>query len=851
MAAANYSKEAMDDFINRSMGSSAATTPAPAPTVTEPIKVESRNFADTHRSNIISIQSEIEKNKNNPKNIKILNDELAREQANLSGAQNTEMDKFIEAGMKESTTPAGQQLASEIDKLQPSRFVNIVAPPKSEEQQLAEARTKGMPINPQIAAQGQRGRALRTEEPPVNAVGQLARALLQNPVVRPLAAVSGVIGGLIHAAKTGESPEPPAEDIRKALVEQYTYVPPGERGRELLQTVASIPEKITGSSMGFPPFTGIGPGTVLAPAVVSQVAPTVTKGVVSAAQGIGRAAEGVEQAVKKTGEFVGEVGAARRQMVDQFAQKRAPIVPPVVEAAEGPVMKGGGAAVSNLNPYPQFTGQDVGKGELFPVVKSSQIASNVPANEQALRAQIASEVTKSNQVRTGVITGNEDILRNEHTEAASPNPSVKGQLLKSQIANEQNGLRNFAEDRIKATGASENLVNETQRGERINDVFYGKQEAGEAPTTLQSYLDQAKKQVYDSARQIHGDKPTLSTNFNTLINDEQWQAGLSLNEKQGIAATAQKFMNLADTKGFKDINGVLQPAGSVSAKDAVRKALNKKWTHENANVIREINQAIDMDIAAVADPKLYKLGDRIHQAEKNIYDTKGIKKLFGEVDEKGIVRSKTALDKVTSTLNDLPKDEWKHIRSTLDDLSKGVVRNAPEGMPPVPDSLRQSAAAAVKEIDGALAREVFRAGAKDQGVWNQNRATNILNSRVGEKIHETFPPNEVVNFHKLNYAGHFMPGKHVYEGAALQGQRVQGIIESNLGKLGATIGASAGGFLAGPPGVAAGTYMGGQLGLKGAAAMEAKALQKSAETLQKEMKRNAQLGKNNIKDIGK
>jgi hypothetical protein len=516
-------------------------------------------------------------------------------------------------------------------------------------------------------------------------------------------------------------------------------------------------------------------------------------------------------------------------------------------------MKGGGAAVSNLNPYPQFTGQDVGKGELFPVVKSSQIASNVPANEQALRAQIASEVTKSNQVRTGVITGNEDILRNEHTEAASPNPSVKGQLLKSQIANEQNGLRNFAEDRIKATGASENLVNETQRGERINDVFYGKQEAGEAPTTLQSYLDQAKKQVYDSARQIHGDKPTLSTNFNTLINDEQWQAGLSLNEKQGIAATAQKFMNLADTKGFKDINGVLQPAGSVSAKDAVRKALNKKWTHENANVIREINQAIDMDIAAVADPKLYKLGDRIHQAEKNIYDTKGIKKLFGEVDEKGIVRSKTALDKVTSTLNDLPKDEWKHIRSTLDDLSKGVVRNAPEGMPPVPDSLRQSAAAAVKEIDGALAREVFRAGAKDQGVWNQNRATNILNSRVGEKIHETFPPNEVVNFHKLNYAGHFMPGKHVYEGAALQTERVKNIFERNLGKIGATAGGAIGTAIAGPGiGTGIGGFVGGHLGVKGSAALEANALQKAATKLQDEMRRNAKIGTGTkLKNVGK
>tara|TARA_R110000868_G_scaffold142423_1_gene359747 strand:- start:691 stop:1338 length:648 start_codon:yes stop_codon:yes gene_type:complete len=197
MAAANYSKEAMDDFINRSMGLPAATTPAPAPTVVEPIKVESRNFADTHRSNIISIQSEIEKNKNNPKNIKILNDELAREQANLSGAQNTEMDKFIEAGMKESTTPAGQQLASEIDKLQPSRFVNIVAPPKSEEQQLAEAQT-GMAVNPMIARQGAKIRQ-RVQDTGYTteklSVGDLAKKILQ-----PTAALADIAIGAVPAA---------------------------------------------------------------------------------------------------------------------------------------------------------------------------------------------------------------------------------------------------------------------------------------------------------------------------------------------------------------------------------------------------------------------------------------------------------------------------------------------------------------------------------------------------------------------------------------------------------------------------------------------------------------------------
>ena len=54
----------------------------------------------------------------------------------------------------------------------------------------------------------------------------------------------------------------------------------------------------------------------------------------------------------------------------------------------------------------------------------------------------------------------------------------------------------------------------------------------------------------------------------------------------------------------------------------------------------------------------------------------------------------------------MPKDQWRHIRDTLNELARGRIRNAPEGMPPIPPELMQSAKAAVAEIDGALAREV-------------------------------------------------------------------------------------------------------------------------------------------------
>jgi hypothetical protein len=572
----------------------------------------------------------------------------------------------------------------------------------------------------------------------------------------------------------------------------------------------------------------------------------------------------VAGALRTAGEVVGEMGAVKRQIDQQFAARQGakpkplpakisyadfqkmqqekaqaakPPVPAIVAAdipTEVPEMVGVGAARVGQSPYPAFTGQETGKGELFPVVKTSKIAGDVPKTEQSLKADILSEVTGTNQLRTGVLTGNENTLRNEYTEAARPDASLRGQMLKKQIVDEQNALSKYSQDRIKETGALPSLVNEEQRGERINNVLYGKQHIDEPPTTLEGYLDQAKKQVYDSAFATHGNTPAPSAKFNELMADKQWNAGLSTEGTKGIATTAKEWMQLADEVGFKDKGGKILPAGSVAAKDAVRKALNQRWNRDNALTIMEINQAIDKDIAAVADPKLYKLGDRIHQVEKTIYDTKGIKRLFGVVNEKGIVESPTALDKVTKTLNNLPTDEWRHIRGTLKDLSNGIVRGAPEGMPAVPESLRESARAAVAEIDGALAREVFEAGSNKIGVWNQNSVTNVLNSRVGHKIAETFSPDEVAKFHKLNLAGHWMPGVHQYEGAALQGERL-GVIKRNYPTIGLELGA------------ATRIPFAATIGKKVGEKLLTKALRKQeiqqAQKLQEEMRRNVPINK--------
>jgi hypothetical protein len=95
----------------------------------------------------------------------------------------------------------------------------------------------------------------------------------------------------------------------------------------------------------------------------------------------------------------------------------------------------------------------------------------VPVNEQILRSQAVQEVMPGVGVRPGVVTGNENLLRNEHTKAKLDTP--EGQLFKQQIANEQIALSKYADERVDATGASRTLINDEQRGGRINDVLYG------------------------------------------------------------------------------------------------------------------------------------------------------------------------------------------------------------------------------------------------------------------------------------------------------------------------------------------------------------------------------------------
>jgi len=640
----------------------------------------------------------------------------------------------------------------------------------------------------------------RTANTPQRAeeIGQAAAASIDKPFGKAI----GITGKESYQKPLGGITEPIAQQVNK-----------------MFNVLGMTPEQISEK-------TGIAPQDIRNMVVIGSAA--IPQAIREAAPVVSQVTRPIREAAKEL-EIVRPGQLTKEQMQAQF------------EAAQGKVPAGSaGAAAAQNNPYfGKITGEETVRGQ-FPQVKLSKTPTDVPMNEQMIRSQIAQEIMPGAGVRPGVVTGNENLLRNEYTKAKLD--TDEGRLFKQQIANEQAALSKYAEERVNATGASRSLINDEQRGGRINDVIYGASADDVLPGSIMGYLNQAKKQVYDSAFQKVGNNQIKTSHVDDLLKNPQWAAGLKIKGVEGVQSAAKDYLNLAKTVGFEDVNGVMHPPGSVAAYDAVRKAINADWTPQNANAIRRVNQAIDKDIAAVADPALYKLGDRIHEAEKTLLGSKGIKTLFGEVDKNGVLTSSTPLEKIPSKLNNLPKDQWRHIRDTLNDLANGRVRGAPEGMPPVPPELMQSAKAAVAEIDGALAREVQKAGGAKMGEWNQNSANNVMNSVVGQKILETFPPNEIQKFHTLNYAGHLMPGIHGYEGAALQARRV-GIIERNLPGLGAAAGGAVGGFFGEVPGAAAGTFLGREAGVRRQAKQEAKAAEKAAQQAEKEMQEAAKLGK--------
>jgi hypothetical protein len=563
----------------------------------------------------------------------------------------------------------------------------------------------------------------------------------------------------------------------------------------------------------------INTGMVAAGPAAGRFAGKVVNKAVTAAENIVPKAAQAVTAVKEAVQNVvpTEAGATMKQ---QFERKKMGYG---TETTQGQALSGVGAARTEANPYAgSITGEE--PTGPFPSVKLSKIRNDVPAAEQNVRAQILSEVLgkDASGIREGVLKGNEDILRNEYTLAKKADTPA-AQILKQQLADEQNALSNYSQERINNTGANRHFDSDYSRGQAINDAFAGDE-------GIKGWFKKQKNDLYEEAKNKVGDNPITTSNVDDLLANKQFRAGLGLKNNEGVAKSAQDLIELAKTVGFEDDVGKFHPANSISGWDAVRKSLNSNWTKDNASVIRKINEAIDKDVAAAGGGDLYKAADRMHKAEKVLFSSKGIKNMFGEIDPNG-VSTGTASEAIPKKLNEIKFDEWRHIYDMADQISKGSVKINGE-MVAVPEEVIAAARAAKNEIKGALARDIYKAGAGNKGEWSAVKARDRMNA-LDQKIRHAFDPEEVQAFHKLNYAGQLMP-THGYEGAALQTSRLERFAE----KLPAA-GAAAGAYVGGPIGAVGGEAIGG----KTSGFFKGRSQRQAAERLQKQLEENFRKGR--------
>ena len=526
------------------------------------------------------------------------------------------------------------------------------------------------------------------------------------------------------------------------------------------------------------------------------------------------------------GKPISKLGAVAKDILTEPAIPiKEAIKPKAVEAIETPKqLKGVGAAQSELNPYPSLTGQETARGE-FPQVKFEKMAGDVEPTEQRTRAQIISEINPMGRPRSGLITGNENTIRNEYTLANSSERTPAGDILKQEIANEQKALPEYAKKIVRETGADELLPDNESRAYRIRNALDDKE-------GLAKDIETAKKSIYEEAFNKVGDNAVEPTSIENLLNSKQFQAELKLKKLVDFTGGAKELLDLHKTEGFEGT-----APGSIAGLEKLRQSLNASWSPENSFAIRRATRAIDEDIDRAGGSDTLLKARALHQAEQNLFGSKGIKDLLTEEDANGI-QTGIPNEKLIDKLNKMPNDQWKHIYDTLGKAANGEI----VGINVSPE-VQAAARAAQAEMRGAIARDIYEAGATKVGEWNPNSVNNKANFH-NTKIKHAFDPEAIRKIHTLNYGGYLMPSKSPYEGGGLQLQRVAKMSEK-LPAAGKTLGAMTGIPLA----ETAGT----KLGEKGARFFKGRSLKKQAQELEQELEKNKELGTklSDIANLGK
>lgn len=366
--------------------------------------------------------------------------------------------------------------------------------------------------------------------------------------------------------------------------------------------------------------------------------------------------------------------------------------------------------------------------------------------------------------------------------------NLLGEATRTQLAKEQTALKDYATGILHQTG-----------GKSASPEAMG--QAIRAPMQdLSMHFDAAIGKIYDAARTTAGDMGSVNPkNLNSLIGDHGFRETL-LSSTDGTALLGSIERQVKRFQGVPTPGEALMPApNTVNSAENLRKWLNSQWSPGNSNLIGQVKQALDTDVAMAGGAGVFDQARKLHGLRRDTLDNpNGISKLLASDGPRGINQA-IPDELVGSKLLTMPTGQFGHIVNTLKTL---------------PDNLQPAGQQALAEIKAELIRKIYKAG--DYGgtqngpsVWNAANVTRELNANKS-KMALVFSPDELDKIKTLHDAGHIIQTPMAYKGATAQGYNyIQKGVLAGLpaggagigsmfgGAMGAVLGSSVGGLASG------------------------------------------------------
>jgi hypothetical protein len=370
--------------------------------------------------------------------------------------------------------------------------------------------------------------------------------------------------------------------------------------------------------------------------------------------------------------------------------------------------------------------------------------NGLPLDEQYSRAKTLNRVLGSDHAAD--LAAIEGKGKERATNYATSNTdTATGNFLKERFADEQKRLADFAERQVKNTGGTVGL-DESSVYKRGNTILKPLQD-------LETNFDTATRKIYAERDALAKDIPVEAQNIMKVLNDESLT--LANTETIGLTNIAKARMKQL---GMIDKDGNLLPTDAKTAEN-FRKFVNENWDRKNANLHRQLKEAVDTDVLANLDTNtpFYKEARALVELRKNTLDNpNGISKILDAEGPKGINR-KVQIEKIAQNIADMPVDQFTHVIDTL----KGV-----------PPELQPQATAALSEIKAQFANRVAEQKTPRQVTKYMNDNREVMN--------RVFTPDEMSNLRDYHNAVHILATDTGYKGAAVQKINVEQKLGSKI-----------------------------------------------------------------------